>query len=97
MFLPPTPRRGASLVELIGALVVLELTGLLAMTAALAVGRGQRHADRVGRLDIARLDSVATAQAAPACRNSPTARAQPVTLPSGPGRPALTVSIRCGR
>lgn len=93
----PTPTRGVTLVELIVALLVLELAGLIAVTAALQVGRTHGRLAQGVALDLARLDTLTARQTDSACRAAPAPAAVPLLLPAGRGRPALATSVRCGR
>ncbi len=91
------PRRGESLVELIVALVLLELAGTFALAAALSIERVGRRAAAGAVQDRTRWESYRAAEVAPACAGATTPTAVPFQLPAGPGRPATTALLRCGR
>ncbi len=94
MFL--TSRRGESLVELIVALVLLEIAGTLALAAALSTERLSRHAAFGSAEDQRRWEVYRAAELAPACTSARAPTAVPLTLPATPDRPALATTLRCG-
>jgi hypothetical protein len=89
-------RRGESLVELIVALLVLEVAGTLALAGALAVQRIGRQQDRATTGHQERWQRYREAELSPACTAAPTPSAVPLTLSDSSGRPALEATIRCG-
>jgi hypothetical protein len=90
-------RRGDSLIELIVALLILELVGGAALATALVAERLTRHATNGARDDDARLAEYRARETDSAC----VARALPDTgvldLPATADRPALHLVWRCGR
>ena len=89
-------RRGESLVELIVALVLLEVAGALALAAALSTERVSRHASLGSAEDQRRWEAYRAAELAPACVTAVTPAAVPLTLPATADRPALVTTLRCG-
>jgi Tfp pilus assembly protein PilE len=89
-------RRGESLVELIVALVVLELAGTMALAAALTIERSGRRAAAGAAEDRSRWERYRAVEVAPACAGSTAPLAVPLDLPSTPERPALSTTVRCG-
>jgi Tfp pilus assembly protein FimT len=92
-----TANRGATLLELLVALLLLEIAGVLALQAALTLGRIHRRSHTAAATDFARATAVARGLADPTCRSSPVPWAAPVLLPAAAGRPAQLVLVRCGR
>lgn len=93
----PRGRVGLALVEVLVALGVLELVAVALLAALLAVQRLDGAARIRSATDLGRRDTVALEAASPACRTAPAATTVPLLLPSAPGRPALPITIRCGR
>ncbi len=91
------PLYGTTLIELIVALLILEFAGLIAVTAALQVGRTRIHLQEGAAFDLARLDTVALVAADSACRDAAVPTAVHVVLPSGIGRPIVDARVRCGQ
>jgi len=91
------PHRGTSLIELIVALLLLEFAGLIAVTAALQVGRSRVRLQEGTAFDLARLDTLALVETDSACLSAPTPTVVRVVLPGGRGRPAFDTRARCGR
>ena len=90
-------RRGATLLELLVALLLLELIGLGALSAALTADRIGRRLGLVSQTDAERWARLREAEVAPACADSLAPRLGSVTWPAVAERPAATVAIRCGR
>lgn len=90
-------RRGESLIELVVALVLLELAGAMALGAALTANRAQRHASEGAADDAARWTTYREAEVAMPCIVSATPLAMVLPLPATAIRPALMTSVRCGR
>lgn len=90
-------RRGESLIELIVALVVLEVVGAASLAAALAAERLGRHAEHGGVVDAARWSDYRARETEPACVNAPAPDSIPLVFPVTPDRPALATLLRCGR
>ncbi len=93
----PRPRAGATLAELLVALVLLELAGLGALAAALTADRIGRRAGLAARTDAERWSALRAAEVAPSCADSGAARAIALSWPGNAVRPAATVVVRCGR
>jgi hypothetical protein len=90
-------RRGESLIELIVALVILELAGAAALATALAVERFDRHAARGAADDAARWQSYRERETLPACTGAPAPDTVALLFPPTPDRPSLATVLRCGR
>lgn len=90
------PRRGTTLIELIVALLLLEFAGLIAVTAALQVGRTRTRLNQGAATDLGRLDTLAQVAADSACRHAAQPTAFLVMLPAAQGRPAFQARVRCG-
>ena len=90
-------RRGESLIELIVALVILELVGAASLAAALAVERLGRHAEGGGVVDAARWHDYRVRETETACVNALTPDSVPLAFPATADRPALETLVRCGR
>ncbi len=89
-------RRGTSLVELLVALLLLQVVGTAALAAALLATRLAARAQRGIAIDRIRRETVHGIAAAPACRLASPPTTLSVTLPAAEGRPALAVRLRCG-
>ena len=94
--MPFRARHGESLIELIVALVLLELAGTFALAGALAIERVGRHSARGAAQDRARWESYRAAEVSPACVGAATPAAVPFTLPATAERPAMPTLLRCG-
>lgn len=90
-------RRGESLIELIVALVILELVGAASLAAALAVERLGRQAAHGGADDAARWHDYRLRETATACVGAPTPDSVPLVFPPTADRPAFETLLRCGR
>jgi Tfp pilus assembly protein PilV len=90
-------RRGESLIELIVALVILELIGATALAGALAVERLDRHAARGTADDAARWQSYRARETLPSCTGAPAPDTIALFFPATPDRPGLATVLRCGR
>ena len=89
-------RRGASLVELVVALLLLELAGAAALAAALTADRLGRRAGRGTAVDAARWEEYRRAETAASCRGEPAPRLTALQFPATPERESLAVVVRCG-
>jgi hypothetical protein len=89
-------KRGGSLVELVVALVLLELAGAAALAGALTADRLGRRASRGAASDIRRWEEYRGAETALACRAEPMPRSAAIVFPATPERDSLTVAVRCG-
>lgn len=91
------PSAGTSLIELLVALVLLEILAVATLHSVLHTQRIARTVAATGAIDMARLETVRIAAADPGCRDAPTATIRALALPAEPRRPATTVLLRCGR
>jgi len=91
------PARGESLIELIVALVLLEIVGATALAAALTVARIDRHAAAGTADDATRWHDYRVAETAPDCAAALVPDTLPLSFPATPDRPPLETLIRCGR
>lgn len=89
-------RDGVSLVELLVALLLLELAGAAALTTAFTTHRLNRSIAAGTTTDLERWSLVRAAEADSSCRNSPIPVARSFPLVATSSRPALTVTLRCG-
>jgi hypothetical protein len=90
-------RRGASLLELLVALLLLELIGLGALTAALTADRIGRRLGLATTTDAERWSRLRAAETDPGCVDSLAPRLGSVEWPASGGRPGATLSVRCGQ
>lgn len=90
-------RRGESLIELIVALVILEVVGAASLAAALAVERLGRHAEHGGAVDAARWHDYRARETDTACVSAATPDSVPLTFAPTADRPAFETLLRCGR
>ena len=90
-------RRGESLMELLVALVILEVVGATSLAAALAVERLNRHAERGGTTDAARWHDYRARETLTGCADAATMDSVPLVFPATADRPALATLLRCGR
>jgi len=91
------PARGESLIELIVALVILEIVGATALAAALTVARIDRHAVAGAVDDATRWHDYRAAETAPGCLAASAPDTIPLSFPATPDRPPLETQVRCGR
>jgi hypothetical protein len=90
-------RRGESLIELIVALVILEIVGAAALAAALAVERLDRHAARGAAEDAGRWQTYRARETLPSCTGASAVDTIALLFPATPDRPDLATVLRCGR
>jgi hypothetical protein len=90
-------RRGESLVELIVALVMLEIVAAASLAAALAAERLGRHAVTGSAVDAARWHDYRMRETDPACVAAAAPDSVPLVFPATPERSALVTLVRCGR
>jgi Tfp pilus assembly protein PilX len=95
--LRPSARHGLTLAEMLVALLLLQLAGIGALSAALTADRIGRRAGLAARTDGERWAALRAAEIAPGCADSGVARAGSVSWPSNAVRPAAVLLIRCGR
>ena len=89
--------QGESLIELIVALVVLEIIGAAALAAALTAARIDRHAVGGAVDDASRWHDYRAAETAAECVGALTPDSVPLVFPATPDRPPLATALRCGR
>lgn len=92
-----TRRRGSSLIELVVALLLLELAGAAALAAALSADRLGRRAARGAAVDISRWEEYRRAETAGPCRSESVPRQTALLLPTTTDRESLAVVVRCGQ
>lgn len=88
--------RGVSLVELVVALLLLELAGAAALAAALTAERLGGRAARGAEVDARRWEVYRGAETAASCRGEAVPRVAPLRLPATAERESLLVVVRCG-
>ena len=89
--------RGDSLVELIVALVILEIVGAAALAAAFTVERLNRRSSDGAATDAARWHDYRAAETSPGCVAAARPDSVPLAFTATVARPALSALIRCGR
>jgi Tfp pilus assembly protein PilV len=90
-------RRGESLVELIVALVVLEIVGVASLAGALAAERLGRHAAQGSAIDAVRWHDYRARETETTCVAASAPDSVRLLFPATPDRPALETLLRCGR
>ncbi len=90
------PLQGISLVELLIALVLLEIAAVAALHSAIQLKRTSRALSARAATDHARMAAIRNAAADSSCRQFPVSSFRTVTLPAAEGRGELTVLVRCG-
>ncbi|MES1259502.1 MAG: prepilin-type N-terminal cleavage/methylation domain-containing protein [Gemmatimonadota bacterium] len=95
--MPLRSARGHSLVELLVALVILEIVGAAALAVAFTVERLNRHATSASATDAARWREYRTAESRDSCVNAATPDTLALLFPESADRPRLETLIRCGR
>jgi hypothetical protein len=95
--MPARGRHGESLIELIVALVILEILGAASLAAAFAVESLGRHAEHGGADDAARWHDYRVGETAAACVGVTTPDSIPLIFPATADRPPFEVLLRCGR
>lgn len=88
--------RGSSLIELVVALLLLELAGAAALAAALSADRLGRRASRGAAVDSWRWEEYRRAETASSCRSELVPRQATMLLPTTIDRESLGVVVRCG-
>ena len=91
---PSSP--GLALVELLVALLLVGVAAGFLVAALLGAERIGRRLDRARTIDGLRRAAVVQAGADSGCRAAVAPTAVELVLPAAPGRPELTVAIRCG-
>lgn len=92
-----SPRTGFSLVELLVALVILELAALAALGAIITAHRIDGASRRGAAIDLERQGTVRLARSAPGCAGAALPTMPSLALPATAERPPLIAHIRCGR
>ena len=95
--MPGGSRRGESLVELIVALVLLELAGSLALATALTAEHLARRAASASVTDAERWQEYRTRELQPGCAAALAPDTVPLRFPPTSDRPAFATVVRCGR
>ena len=90
-------RRGDSLVELLVALVLLEIAGAGALTAALMAEHLGASVRRGIATDVARWEQYRAAETDSACVAMHSPVAIPLELPATLDRPQFAATVGCGR
>lgn len=90
-------RTGTSLIEMLVALLLLDLLAITTLHSVLQVRRIAQGVAAGSHADVARLEAVRLAAAAVSCRDAASPALVPLTLPGVTHRPAVTVLLRCGR
>lgn len=90
-------RRGESLVELMVALVILEIVGAASLAAALTVERVGRHAAGGAADDALRWHDYRAREIDALCTGAPAPDSVPLRFAATADRPALETLLRCGR
>ncbi len=96
-YAPQRTARGESLVELIVALVMLEIGGGAALALALTSQRLTLRAHNGAETDAARWESYRLVETDSSCTRVPTPQAATLNFDATAERPALSVSVRCGQ
>lgn len=89
-------RRGESLIELLVALVLLEIAGAAALAAALTAERLERRIDRGSADDVSRWEAYRARELEPSCRSAAEPDTGQEVFVATPERPALALVVRCG-
>ncbi|MEP6590943.1 MAG: hypothetical protein ABJC19_07155 [Gemmatimonadota bacterium] len=89
-------RRGMSLVELVVALLLLEIAGLAALTAALTADRLGRRAAVGSATDRERWERYRAAEVLPSCRGAAVPDSTVLRFAATEERDSLTALVRCG-
>lgn len=90
-------RRGATLLELLVALLLLELIGLSALSAALTADRIGRRLGLATQTDTERWARLRAAEVDAGCADTMPPRLGAVAWTAAPDRPAASIAIRCGQ
>ena len=93
----PTSTRGESLVELIVALVMLEIGGAAALAVALTSQRLTLRTHNGAETDALRWESYRDVETDSSCTRVSSPLAAELNFEATPERPALSVSVRCGK
>lgn len=89
-------RNGSSLIELVVALLLLELAGAAALAAVLTSERLGRRASNGTAVDDARWEAYRQAETVQDCRDATVPHTRALRLPATAERDSLRVWVRCG-
>lgn len=89
-------RAGFTLVELLVAMLLVELVAVAALAALLTAHRLERHSRRAAATDLARQSTLRLLRQAPGCRAAAQPTVLPLVFPATAERPALAAAVRCG-
>lgn len=84
------------MVELVVAVLLLELVVVASVSAMIAIERISRESTARSRVDSERWQAWHDSERGPACTGGPPAAAA-LVFPASPGRASLAVALRCGR
>ena len=90
-------KNGESFIELLVALVILEIVGAAALAAALTVARVNRHAANGAADDAARWHDYRAAESVSGCVDAVLPDSIPLRFLATSDRPPLETLLRCGR
>ena len=94
---PRTAVAGLTLIELLVALILLQLTGAAVLAAVLTAERSSRHVASGVRTDAVRWTAYHAAEGDPACHDTGAPRADQQLFAGEEGRAPLPVTLGCGR
>jgi hypothetical protein len=97
MPMPTRCRRGESLIELIVALVIIEVVGAASLAAAFTVERLGRRAAQGGAEDAARWHDYRARETDSTCTRALAPDSVSLVFPRTAERPAFETLVRCGR
>lgn len=89
-------RAGTTLMELLVALLLLEIVGAAALAAAFTADRLGRRAAAGATTDLSRWEAYRGAEVASACRSAPAPDSVVLRFAATVERDSLTTLVRCG-
>ncbi|MES2124139.1 MAG: hypothetical protein V4503_05570 [Gemmatimonadota bacterium] len=89
-------RAGTTLIELVVALLLLELVGAAALAAAFTADRLGRRVATGAATDLARWEAYRAAEVTGACRGAAAPDTIVLRFSATAGRDSLTTRVRCG-
>jgi Tfp pilus assembly protein PilV len=92
----PRSPAGFTIIEVLVAMLLLELAAVAALGAALTAHRLEQRTRRGAATDLARQSAMRLLQHSSACRLATQPTLLTLTLPATAERPALMASVRCG-
>lgn len=92
-----SPRTGFSIVELLVAMLLVELAALAALGAIITTHRIDGASRRGAATDLQRQSAVRLIRGSSGCTGAALPTVQAFSLPATTERPPLTARIRCGR